>query len=67
MFKTFLNNTKKSKNVSKNKRTNAILSNMPFKNLFAASTTKGLEKIRKELGSNKRDREICATYLKRDS
>jgi len=53
MFKIFLNNTKKSKNVNKNKRTNAILSNMPLKNSFAASTTKGLQKMREELGSKK--------------
>jgi hypothetical protein len=40
---------------------------MPLKNSFAASTTKGVEKLREELGSKKRDSKICATYIKRDS
>jgi hypothetical protein len=31
---------------------------MPLKNSFAASTTKGLEKMREEVGSKKKKRQI---------
>jgi len=39
---------------------------MPLKNSFAASTTKGVEKLREELGSKKkRQQDMCHIYKER--